>query len=70
MIRKSVGIGCLILGVVLFYLGYENSRTVMDAMSRTFSGVSTAQTWAFYIAGAALIISGLGILMGRKRKRR
>jgi len=66
MMRKSVAIGCVIFGLGLFYMGFEKTQSAVEGMAGTF----LAGPWPYFIAGAVLFISGLGMLSGRKGKKR
>jgi LPXTG-motif cell wall-anchored protein len=70
MIRRSVALGCLLLGIVLLYMGYEKTQSLAGGISRAFSGGYSADTWAYVIAGAVLFVSGAGLLAGKKKGRK
>lgn len=64
MIRRSMAVGCLLLGIVLLYTGYERVGSAVEGVTGTFLG----GPWPYFVAGAVLFISGAGLLTGKKRK--
>ena len=70
MIRRSVAIGCVIFGVVLLYIGYEKTQSVMEGFSSTFSGGYSTETIAYLAVGGILLIAGVVMAFGKKKKKK
>lgn len=66
MIRTSVAIGFLFFGIVLLYTGYERAGSATGGVTGTF----LTGPWLYFITGAALFVSGSGLLAGKKGKKR
>ena len=69
MIKRSISLGCVVFGAALLYIGYGKTRSVMGGLTKTFSGGYSAQTIAYLIGGGVLIMMGLVMLLGKKKKK-
>jgi len=70
MIRKSMAIGCIIFGAVLAYVGYQKTQSVMGGISQTISGGYNTETVVYLTTGGILLIAGIVMVLGKKRKKR
>jgi len=70
MMRTSLSLGFVILGGVLVYIGYGKTQSFVGGMSRTFSGGYSAETMIYLIGGGVLLMTGLVMLLGKKKKKR
>ncbi|UCG39586.1 MAG: DUF3185 family protein [bacterium] len=68
MIRRSIALGFIVFGAVLLYLGYDMTQSVVGELTRTFSGTYPDKTMAYLVGGGILVLAGLVLLFGRKRK--
>ena len=65
-ISRILGILLVVGGGALIVAGYFASRSVGDSI-RTFFGASfTKETLWYFIGGAAAVIAGLFVLIGRR----
>ena len=67
MIRLSIALGLILLGALLIYTGYGQTRSVMGGLSKTFSGSYSRETMAYLAGGGLLCIAGLTLLLGKKK---
>ena len=70
MVRKSIAIGCIFFGAVLIYLGYEKTQSVMGSLSRSFSGGYSTETIAYIAFGGILVIVGVVMVAGKRKRKR
>ena len=70
MIRSSIAIGCIILGTFFLYTGYSKTQSVVGGMSRAFSGSYSTETMIYLIGGGVLLMTGLVMVLGKKKKKR
>jgi hypothetical protein len=67
MINRSIAAGCIIFGVILLYIGYGKTQSVMGGLSRAFSGGYSTETVAYLIGGGILLMTGLVMVFGKKK---
>jgi len=70
VIKRSIAAGCVLFGAVFLYLGYAKTQSVTGGMSRTLSGGYSAETMVYLIGGGVLLMTGLVMLLGKKKKRK
>lgn len=68
MIKRSVAAGCVLFGALFLYLGYLKTRSVAGAFSRTLSGGYSTETVVYLIGGGVLLMTGLVMLLGKKKR--
>jgi hypothetical protein len=68
MMRKSIAAGCALFGAAFLYVGYGKTQSVMGGLSKTFSGGYSTETLAYLIGGGILFLTGLYMLMGKKKR--
>ena len=68
MNRRSIATGCILFGAVLLYIGYGKTQSVMGGLSKAFSGGYSTETMAYLIGGGILVLAGLFMFMGKKKK--
>ena len=66
--QSVVGIVLLVVGVVLMIFGMQASASVGSRLSELFTGAPSDRTIWLLVAGVAVAILGLGLLLvGRRR---
>ena len=68
MARKSIAVGCVLFGAILLYLGYGKTQSVMGGLSKAFSGGFSPETMAYLVGGGVLLMTGLVMLTGKKKR--
>ena len=68
MARKSIAVGCTLFGAALLYIGYGKTQSVMGGMSKVFSGGYSTETMAYLVGGGILLMTGLVMLTGKKKR--
>ena len=69
MINRSIAAGCLVFGAALLYAGYQKTQSFMGGLSKTFSGGYSTETIVYLVGGGILLIAGLVMLFGKKKRR-
>lgn len=63
-----LGIILIVVGVVAIFFGWNQSQSLVDQASETFTGRFTESTMWYFFAGAAALAGGAALLvMGRRR---
>jgi ascorbate-specific PTS system EIIC-type component UlaA len=60
---RIVGIGLLVLGLVLLFLGWQASQGMAEEIHETLTGRFTDDTQMYFIGGAVSAVVGLVLLM-------
>lgn len=65
--KKAIGIGCLVAGVLLIVWGYNLSQSVGGQFQRIFTGSPGDKAMWLYIGGVVLCAAGVfQIYLGKK----
>ena len=67
--RKTVGVGILVLGVAFVIAGLESSDSLASRFSRLFHGSPTDRTLGYLILGVVGIVIGASMVWPRRRPR-
>ena len=67
MVRRSVAAGCVLFGAAFLYIGYGKTQSVAGEMSKTFLGGYPSETTAYLVGGGVLLMTGLVMLLGKKK---
>jgi hypothetical protein len=59
--KRLIGIGLLVVGIILLYLGYQSSQGFDDQISEAITGEYTDSTMWYWLSGG--VASVLGIVM-------
>ena len=63
-----LGIILIVVGIVALFFGWNQSQSLVDQASETFTGRFTESTMWYFFAGAAALAGGAALLiMGRRR---
>ncbi len=66
---KFISLAILVAGLILLYLGYQESQSFTSEVSEAFTGQPTDNSIWFIISGAVLSIVGIGgLIRGAMRK--
>jgi uncharacterized membrane protein len=66
-LQLTIGVVCLVVGVMLLVWGYNISRSVGSQIKEVFTGSPTDRVIYYYIGGAVLSIFGVfQIFVARK----
>ena len=65
--QKTIGVICLVVGVVLLVWGYNMSQSVGSQVKEAFTGSPTDKAMYFYIGGLVLSIFGAFRIFGSKK---
>ncbi|MDF1535756.1 MAG: DUF3185 family protein [bacterium] len=68
MIKRSMAIGCLVFGSVTLYIGYGKTQSVAGGLRRAFGSGYSTETIVYLVGGAVLVVTGLVMLTGRKKR--
>ena len=58
MIRRTIGVICLIIGIILLVRAHDMARSLGDQVQQAFTGAPSNRATYFQIAGVALAIFG------------
>lgn len=64
--QKLVGIVLLVVGIILFYFGWQASQSMGEQLKETFTGRFTDETTWYLIGGAVAIVVGGFMALSRK----
>lgn len=63
-----IGIVLIVVGAVALFFGFNQSQSLVDQASETFTGRFTESTMWYFFGGAAAIAAGIATLfLGRRR---
>ena len=63
-----LGIILVVIGGIALFFGFNQSQSLVDQASETFTGRFTESTMWYFFAGAAALAGGAALLlMGRRR---
>jgi hypothetical protein len=66
--NMALGIILIVVGAVALFFGFNQSQSLVDQASETFTGRFTESTMWYFFAGAAALAGGAALLiMGRRR---
>jgi uncharacterized membrane protein len=66
--NRAIGIALVVVGVALLVYGFNASDSVSSSVSRTFTGSPTNKTLWLLLGGAASVIVGGVLSLGRSGK--
>ena len=67
MMRKSLATGCIVFGAAFLYVGYSKTQSVMGGLSKIFSRGYSTETMIYLIGGGVLLMTGLVMVLGKKK---
>lgn len=62
-----IGLVLLVVGVLLLGFGWNQSQSLVDQVSETFTGRFTESTMWYFILGAAAAVGGIALLLAGRR---
>ena len=67
MMRTSLALGCIVFGAAFLYTGYGKTQSIMGGITKVLSGGYSSETLIYLIGGGALLMTGLVMLLGKKK---
>jgi hypothetical protein len=67
-VNRPIGIALLAVGIILALFGLSASQSFGSDVSRFFTGTPTDKSMWMLIAGAALAVVGLFLMLGRSAR--
>ena len=65
--NRVLGLVLVVVGVVALFFGFNQSQSLLDQASETFTGRFTESTMWYFFGGAAALVGGAALLiMGRR----
>ena len=66
--QSIIGMALLVVGVVLIIFGMQASASVGSSLSELFTGAQSDRTIWLLVAGVAVAIVGVGLLLAGRRR--
>lgn len=66
--RRLVGMGVIVVGIFLVFLGLDASDSLASRFSRLFTGSPTDRTIWLLIGGAFAVLVGVSMVWPRRRQ--
>lgn len=64
--QKLVGLVLLVVGIILFYFGWQASQSIGEQLTETFTGRFSDETTWYLIGGAVAVVVGGFLAFSRK----
>jgi len=61
--KRLIGIALLVIGVILFLVGYNSTQAPVENLTETFTGRYSDETMFYLLGGAVAAVIGLVTLL-------